>query len=255
MAKLTIAILTCNEKINIKDVIANALKCTDDVLIIDSGSTDDTVKVAKKVGARVIYRAWDNDFAAQRNFALENTDAEWILYLDADERLNDVLIAKVKAIVASDEVDKQYSIKRKSGAFGQEFNYGVLHPDFVFRMFPTKKVHWVNKVHERPICDLNKEVLPGYIKHYTYRNWEHYEKKINQYTTIWAEDAYKNGKRTSLGNALVHSIVGFIKMFLLKKGFMDGTLGSILCFYYFFYTLRKYVKLYDLQRLAKKDNK
>lgn len=248
MAKLTIAILTCDEKVNIKEVIENSLKCTDDVLVIDSGSKDNTVEVAKKLGARVVFRAWDNDFAAQRNFALLNTKAEWILYLDADERLNDLLITKVKAIVASGETNKQYSIKRKSVAFGQEFSHGVLHPDFVFRMFPTTKVKWINKVHERPVCDLKKEVLNGYIKHHTYRNWEQYEKKFSQYTTIWAEDAYKNGKRTSLGKALVHSLGGFIKMFLFKKGFMDGMLGIVLCCDHFFYTLRKYSKLYDLQK-------
>lgn len=251
MTKLTIAILTCNEKVNIKEVIENSLKCTEDVLIIDSGSTDDTVKIAKQLGARVVYRAWDNDFATQRNFALEHTDADWILYLDADERLNDALITKVKAIVSSGEADKQYSIKRKSLAFGQEFSYGVLHPDFVFRMFPTTKVKWINKVHERPICDLKKAVLPGYVRHYTYRNWEQYEKKFSQYTTIWSEDAYRNGKRTTLDKAILHSFASFIKMFLLKKGFMDGKLGLILCFYHFFYTLRKYSKLYDLQRIAK----
>jgi glycosyltransferase involved in cell wall biosynthesis len=251
MKKLTIAILTYNEEINIKEVIENSLKCTDDVLIIDSGSNDGTVKIAEELGARVVFRTWDDDFAAQRNFALLHTTSEWILYLDADERLNNELIEKIKVIVKDNKQNIQYAFKRKSVAFGQEFNHGVLHPDFVFRMFPTSKVKWINKVHERPICDLKKGFVSGYIKHYTYRTWEQYEKKFSQYTTIWAEDAYKKGKRTSLVKTIGHSIGGFIKMFLVKKGFMDGSLGFILCCDHFFYTLRKYSKLYELQRIAK----
>ena len=81
---LAILILTKNEEINIVDVVQNAKKCTDEVIVIDSGSTDRTVELAKEQGAKVAFRAWDDDFAAQRNFALEQTEADWVLYLDAD---------------------------------------------------------------------------------------------------------------------------------------------------------------------------
>lgn len=255
MKKLTIAILTFNEIVNIEEVIASSLKCTDDVLVVDSGSSDGTVELAKKLGARVVYRAWDNDFAAQRNFALECTDADWIFYVDADERLTDVLIAKVQEILASNLVNRQYLFMRKSVAFGKKFNHGVLNPDFVFRMFPVNKVKWVSKVHEKSICELKKEVIPSYIEHYTYRSWEQWEKKMSQYSTIWAEDAYENGKRSSLVKAIAHGIGGFVKMFFLKKGFLDGMLGIILCFNHFHYTLMKYLKLYEVARKANEEQK
>ena len=111
MSSLTIVILTKNEALNIVECVENAKQVADDVLVIDSGSTDDTVQLAKTAGARVVYRAWDDDFAAQRNFAIENSDAEWILYLDADERLNGELVESVKQAL-QDNKDECYEIKR-----------------------------------------------------------------------------------------------------------------------------------------------
>ena len=99
---LSIIILTKNEEKDIETAIQNAWQCAEEVLVVDSGSTDRTVELAKKNGARVVFREWDNDFAAQRNFALTQTEADWVLYLDADERMNDELVRAVKKIVASD---------------------------------------------------------------------------------------------------------------------------------------------------------
>ena len=252
MEKLTVAILTKNEEKNIVNVVRNAKQVADDVLIIDSGSTDQTVALAETNGARVVYRAWDNDFAAQRNFALKNTNAEWILYLDADERLNDRLINSIKKVVI-DATEKQYSIKRKSIAFGKEFSYGVLKPDFVPRLFKKENVYWINKVHEKPICKHSLELLDGYIEHYTYTSWGQWLDKFNQYTSIWAIDNYKKGKNVTIIGAFTHSIFGFLQMLILKRGILDGSMGFILCIMHFFYTLMKYLKLINLQR-KKRDN-
>ena len=96
MEKLTVVILTKNEESNILKVIDNAKKITTRILIVDSGSTDKTIELAEQCGAKVVYRAWDNDFSAQRNFALEHVNTEWILYLDADERLDAQLCQSIK---------------------------------------------------------------------------------------------------------------------------------------------------------------
>lgn len=251
MSSITISILTKNEEENIISVINNAKKCTDKILIIDSGSSDKTVELAESVGAKVVYRRWDDDFSAQRNFALDKVSTEWILYLDADERLNSELIVAIKEQIAKND-NVQYKIKRKSVAFGRAFNYGVLKPDFVARLFKTKHVKWVNKVHEHPECADKTQILPGYIEHYTYKDWYQYFSKFNQYTTIWAENAYQNGKKTGFFKAFGHAFFGFIQMGILKKGFLDGALGIILSVNHFFYTLIKYVKLIDLQRKGEK---
>ena len=168
MKSLAILILTKNEENNIVEVISNAKQCTDDVIIIDSGSTDKTIPLAKKYLAKVCYREWDGDFSAQRNFALAQTNADWVLYLDADERLMPDTVEEIKRILQSDDMSYQYECKRKSVAFGATFNHGVLKPDFVTRMFPRESVKWVHKVHEHPECNLPKKTLPGYMEHYTY---------------------------------------------------------------------------------------
>lgn len=247
MSFVTIVILTKNEELNTVDVVKNAKKLTNEVLVIDSGSTDGTVCLAENNGAKVLYRKWDNDFSAQRNFALMHVATDWVLYLDADERLNEKLIASIKQVVKSNK-DEQYAIKRKSVAFGQEFNYGVLKPDFVPRLFKTSHVKWVNKVHEKPLCDDRLVTLDGHVEHYTYPSWQHYFNKFNQYTTIWAENALEKGKKASFISAYGHAVFAFIQMLILKKGILDGRLGFTLCVYHFMYTLTKYIKLIDLQR-------
>lgn len=244
---LTVVVLTKNEEKNIVAVVQNAKKIAAEVLIVDSGSTDKTVQLAEENGAKVVYRAWDNDFAAQRNFALQHVKTEWVLYLDADERMTDDLLASVKNAVGHDKTC-QYSIKRKSVAFGQELNYGSLKPDFVPRLFKTKNVKWINKVHEKPVCADQLKILNGYIRHYTYNSWEQWLAKFNQYTTIWAEDAFNNKKKSTYLTAFLHAFFGFWQMLIVKKGICDGALGIILCFMHFFYTLTKYLKLIDLYR-------
>ena len=248
MKTLAVVILTRNEEDNIVEVVQNAKQCTEEVLIIDSGSTDNTQALAEEQGARVCYHAWDGDFSAQRNFAISVTEADWILYMDADERMRPEMVARIRQILQQDGMEKQYRMKRKSVSFGVTFQHGVLYPDRVLRMFPRTQVHWVNKVHEHPECALPVEDLPGYLEHYAYQSWQEWEEKLCRYTTIWAEDAYRHGKRTSLLGVFTHSVGGFCKMFFAKLGFLDGLLGSYLCCTHFFYTMLKYLKLYERQQ-------
>lgn len=266
MGMLCVIILTKNEEKDIEAAIQNAWQCADEIVVVDSGSTDKTVELAKKNGARVVFREWDNDFAAQRNFALTQTEADWVLYLDADERMNDQLLAAVNKIVAGsasaaspESSDtpatnpanrtelKQYRLQRKSVAFGKKFSYGPLHPDWVTRLFPRESVTWVGKVHEHPECSLPLEKLPGHLEHYTYRNWQEWEEKMARYSTIWAEEAYHKGRRASLPEALLHGIGSLFSTLLLRLGFLDGWMGICLCCMYFSYTMLKYLKLYGLQ--------
>ena len=266
MCTLCTIILTKNEEKDIEGAVQSAWQCSDEVLVVDSGSTDRTVELAKYNDARVVYRAWDNDFASQRNFALTQTDAKWVLYLDADERMDLQLTDEINKIVAgSAPADlqessgapvispanktglKQYSLQRKSVAFGKKFSYGPLHPDWVTRLFPRESVTWVGKVHEHPECSLPLEKLPGHLEHYTYRNWQEWEEKMARYSTLWAEEAYHNGRRTSLPVALLHGIGSLFSTLLLRRGFLDGWMGVCLCCMYFSYTTLKYLKLYGLQ--------
>lgn len=246
MDNLTVVILTKNEEDNIISVIKNCYNIAKRVLVVDSGSTDGTVELAEKAGAKVVYRVWDNDFSAQRNFALEHVSTEWVLYLDADERLDKELCEAIRLAVKS-SAGKQYSIMRKIHAFGFEYKHGIFKPDEVLRLFPTKSVHWENKVHERPVCDLPKERLNGFIEHYTYNSWQQWWDKAGHYTTIWAEDNFSKGKKTSLGSCFGHAFYGFIRAYIIQLGFLDGWSGLYSSIQHFVYTMLKYLKLFELQ--------
>lgn len=248
--KVTVVVLTKNEEHHIVDVVQNAKTITEHVLIVDSGSTDRTVELAEASGAKVVYRAWDNDFSAQRNFALQYVNTDWVLYLDADERMNEELCDSIVNVVNSGQ-QKQYSMLRRIYAFGFEYKHGIFKPDEVLRLFPVKAVHWENKVHERPVCSLKKEKLGGFIEHYTYNSWQQWLDKAGKYTTIWAEDVYSRGKRTSVGSAFGHALYGFIRAYIVQLGFVDGWSGIYSSLQHFIYTLMKYLKLLELQNKNK----
>ena len=243
---LAVLILTYNEEKHIVECIKSAANVADEIILIDSGSTDATVALAKAAGARVVDHPMTEGFAAQRNFALTQTTAERVFYLDADERVTPELASAIKNL--PEPGDKAYAVQRRNIAFGKPVNHGVLRPDWVVRIFPRRMVSWEGKVHERPVGDWSVERLSGSLRHYTYVDWQHYFAKFNNYTTLWSEEAYARGKRTSWLGALVHAKVAFVQMYLLKRGFLDGWLGLVLCCFHFAYTLAKYVKLLDLQR-------
>ena len=142
---------------------------------------------------------------------------------------------------------KQYSFQRKTVAFGKKFGYGPLHPDWVPRLFPRESVTWVGKVHEHPECKLPLEKLPGHVEHYTYKNWQEWADKMSNYSSIWAEEAYKNGRRTTLPETLGHGIGSVFSMLVVQRGFMDGWMGICLSCMYCFYTMQKYLKLHEMQ--------
>lgn len=240
---VTIVVLTKNEEKNIVEVINNAHNITESILIVDSGSTDKTVELAEKYEAKVIYRTWDNDFSAQRNFALEHISTDWVLYLDADERMNDELIEAVKKALANNK-QAMYRFIRRNSAFGKDFKYGVLGPDSVVRLFPKDRVKWQDKVHERPVGDLPTVTLEGYLRHYTYKDYDQYVAKMNQYSTIGANNNFEKGKKASaIKDFVFRPFFAFVKMYFLKRGFLEGWLGFVLCLNYANYTLNKYVKL------------
>ena len=178
---------------------------------------------------------------------MQHVTTPWILYLDADEFLDTELISNIENVLSKNE-DKQYSMLRRIHAFGFKYKHGIFKPDEVIRMFRTDRVRWEGKVHERPICEMPKERLKGYIEHYTYENWQDWWDKAGHYTSIWAEDAYKRNKKASLGSAFFHAAYGFFRAYIIEAGFIDGWSGLYSSLQHFIYTMIKYLKLNELHR-------
>lgn len=249
---ITTVILTKNEEAMIADAVANAKLLGDDVLVIDSYSTDNTVVCARNAGARIIEHEWCDDYAAQRNIALRETESKWIFYLDADERLTDEAVQSIKSVIAYGR-PALYELTRHNWAFGRYFFHGVLGPDTVKRLFPRTDGFWEGAVHESVKTHLPVIALNGSLTHYTYRDFSQYWEKMNRYSSIWAND-HTNKSVNIIKDIFFRPLWAFIKMYILKLGCLDGWLGFVLSFTYANYTMTKYVKLYLYKEGLKNDN-
>lgn len=249
MPKLAVIILTKNEEKNIEDCIRSA-SFADEIVVIDSGSTDQTQELAEAAGARVIVHPMtEQGFAGQRNYALTQTDASWVCYLDADERITPEAAEDIRAVVKEDAL-AAYKIKRMNIVFGQLMKYGEHRPDHVVRLFPKNCVKWSGVVHEGPVLGNGVAIktIKGCLHHYTYTDWNRYFEKFNQYTTLMAEKMQENGRRVSFADILFHPIFAFFRFYILRLGFLDGKQGFIFAVNHYYYTMIKYVKLYYLQK-------
>jgi glycosyltransferase involved in cell wall biosynthesis len=249
MPKLAVLILTKNEEKNIEDCIRSAM-FADEIVVIDSGSTDRTIGMAESAGARVVVHPMtEQGFAGQRNYALTQTDADWVCYLDADERITPEAAEDIRAAVEAD-APSAYKIKRMNIVFGQLMRYGEHRPDYVVRLFPRACVKWSGVVHEGPVLGtgLMIRVIKGCLHHYTYTDWDRYFEKFNQYTTLMAKKMQENGRSVSFADILFHPVFAFFRFYILRLGFLDGKQGFIFAVNHYYYTMIKYVKLYYLQK-------
>ena len=246
--KTTLAaiILTYNEEKNIKSCI-ESVKFADEILVIDSGSSDETITLAKKYGAKVLIHSMGADgFAGQRNIAISETNADWLVYVDADERMTSQAALEIKQILAKNE-PCVWKIKRMNIVFGQMMQYGEHAPDYVMRLFPRDSVNWVGIVHEHPEFNLPVQNMKGVMHHYTYTNWNRYFIKFNQYTTMMADKMKEHGKKAHLSDLIIRPWFAFFRFYILKLGFLDGKMGFVFAVFHGFYTFSKYVKLYYWQ--------
>jgi glycosyltransferase involved in cell wall biosynthesis len=254
MARLTVIILTKNEERNIEAAIESAA-FADEILLVDSGSTDRTQELAEKMGARFITHPMDEEgFAGQRNFALTQTEADWVFYLDADERIIPEAVDKMKEILSVGE-SAAYRVERRNVVMGKLMRYGGHRPDYVARFFPRILVRWQGKVHEGIETELPVKEIKNCLYHYTYTTWHQYFTKTNYYTSLSAQSMFERQKKVSCASALSHAFFAFVKSYILKQGFRDGYLGLIMSILAANASLMKYLKLQNLYRLKQEKHK
>ena len=242
MEKITALILAKNEERNIEDCIKTVQFC-DEVLVIDDFSTDRTKELAEGLGARVIQRSMNGDWGGQQTFAIQSATHPWVLFVDADERISDALAEEIKETVARGE-QKAYWIRRENRFHFNKATHGVLHPDYVNRLFPAKGSYVEGYVHPKIVAPYPDKKLKYPMYHYTYDNWEQYLGKLNNYTTLAAKKYKKENKRCNFFlDIVLRPLWAFIKAYILELGFLDGRIGWILSVNHYFYTLNKYVKL------------
>ena len=248
MLRLAVLILTRNEEAHIEACIKSA-SFADEIVVIDSGSIDKTQAIAESMGAKFITHPMGEDgFAGQRNFALTQTTADWVFYLDADERIQEEAAREIRRIV-SDDNPAVYQVERQNIVFGKMMHHGGHRPDFVYRLYPRTAIHWQGKVHEGIETDLPRKTLHNVLLHYTYTTWKQYFAKFNQYTSLAAQSMFERNKRVGKAGALGHAVFTFIRDYLLRGGFLDGFMGLTMSVMASVYTFVKYLKLINLYRL------
>lgn len=246
--KISALILTYNEEKHIGDCIKSC-PFADEIIVIDDNSTDNTALIATKMGAKVIKHSLNKNFGAQRTFAITQASGDYIFFIDADERCSDELINEVNKIKKGKcKADYCYEIKRMVYFKYNKASYGNMSPDYVIRLMPKNGAKSVGAVHETLESSYPKKRLQrGYLKHFTYDNWEQYFTKLNYYSQIGAEKLIKKGKSPKFFlDIVMRPLYGFIKMYLLKKGFLDGKFGFVLATTHSIYTFQKYVRFYYL---------
>ena len=246
MSTLSVIVITKNEERNIHACLTS-VKWANEVVVVDSGSTDNTIAIAKEFTPNVYVRVWEG-FGAAKNYALKQATGEWILWLDADERVTSDLQNEIQMVLATDQKRiAAYRMPRKANFLGSWINHCGWYPGRVVRLFRrTAGTFSDDKVHEHLEVTGSIGVLHADLLHYTDPDLFHYYEKYNRYTSLAAEGLAKRGKRFHLANLLFNPLWIFIKMYLLGLGFLDGIPGLILCGCSANYVFTKYAKLWEL---------
>ncbi len=254
VGKLSVIVITRNEERNLAECLSTA-EWADEIVVVDSASEDKTVEIARRFTKKVYARPWEG-YAAAKNFALKKCTGDWVLWIDADERLTKELVDEIQAKVSKeDEPLVAFEFPRKAYFLGRWIKHCGWYPGYVVRLFRRNAgLFSDSKVHE--YLEVNGKVgrLQHDLLHYTDPNLWHYFEKFNRYTTLAAEGLADGGSRFRLSQLLVHPGWVFIRMYIIKRGFLDGVEGFILSVLSSCYVFTKYAKLWELTTRNRRSN-
>ena len=240
---LSVTIITKNEEDAIADCLAS-VSWADEIIVLDSGSTDKTIEICKAHGANVhISREWPG-FGPQKNLALSLASHDWVLSLDADERVSPSLRDEIQQVLNLNPQNTAFLIPRSSSYCGQFMHHSGWFPDYVLRLFPRLTAKFSDDiVHEHVIFNGEVRTLKNPILHISYTNLEEVLDKTNRYSSDGAQMFAERGKKSSLSKAVLHSLWAFFRTYVLRLGFLDGRMGFILAVSNAETTYYRYLKL------------
>ena len=246
--KVTACIITYNEEDNIRDCL-ESLKWVDEIVVVDSFSRDRTVEIAGKYTDRILQREWPGHIA-QKNFAINQASHDWVLSLDADERLTPELSEAIRRALEndSDRVDGFY-LARKLNYLGKWIRFGGWSPEYKIRLFRRGKGRWGGvDPHDKVILDGKAKKLKGDLLHFTYRDLSHQIRVMDHYTGVAARELKKKGKRFRRVDIVFRTFLRFFVTYILKLGFLDGIEGFIMSFNSAYAAFMKYARLWEIER-------
>jgi glycosyltransferase involved in cell wall biosynthesis len=245
---ISVTIITFNEEKNILAAL-ESVKWASEIIIIDSESTDDTLKIARQFTEKVIINPWPG-YALQKQFATEKASNEWVLSLDADERVTQALAEEIQKIIQ--DPNNQYDgfyISRQNYYLNQPIYHSGWSPDYQLRLYKKNKGNWKgNFVHES--VNLNGKVgkLKGKLDHYSINSLAYHHERLNRYTTLAANELCSKGKKAKSTDLLFRPIIAAFRSYIWRLGFLDGLAGIVIAYFAAYYVFLKYAKTWEKNR-------
>lgn len=244
-ASIAAVIITKNEQDSLRDCL-ESLRWVDEIIIVDSGSTDSTETIAREYTEHFYVNAEWPGFGKQKQLAQSYATSDWILAVDADERIDDTLRENILTMLENPPENTVYNLNELTWVFGRFLKHSGWYYRHV-RLYPNKLTKYNdNLVHESVIIPTDCQVaeLDGDILHYSYQNLNHYLVKSAGYAKAWADQRQARGKKASLSQGIIHALGCFLKMYLLKRGFLDGKQGFLIAVLSAHSTFVKYADLW-----------
>jgi glycosyltransferase involved in cell wall biosynthesis len=244
--KVTVTVITHNEASNIGAAL-DSVSWADEVVVVDARSSDDTVDIAREHGARVEVRDWPG-YGAQKNIAADLASNDWILSLDADERVSGPLASEIQALLEQEPAARGYRIPRVAWYLGRWIRSTDWYPDQQLRLYDRRAGRWnALRVHERLELRGEPGRLRHELQHYAYRDISHHLATIDRYTTLAALQSRAEGRRTNIFAIAAHPPLAFARNYLLRLGIRDGAAGFLVSALNSYYVFLKLAKLWELQ--------
>jgi glycosyltransferase involved in cell wall biosynthesis len=251
MTKITAIIPTLNEEIHLKDAI-NSVGFADEIIVIDSFSTDRTLEIAEKMNVKIIKRKFDN-FSSQKNYAIEQAKYDWIYMLDADERVTEKVREEILKAVKNPKDFVGFYVRRTFYFAGEKINYGGCQRDKVIRLFLKQYATYKGVVHEKIVAEGKLGFFKNKIDHFSYKSYNHYISKMNHYGALRSQQFFEEGRKVNFFHILIKPCARFFIHYFIGLGFLDGFTGLIFAKIQAYSVFVRYVKLRSLNKEIKEN--
>jgi (heptosyl)LPS beta-1,4-glucosyltransferase len=246
--KISVTVITRNEAANIEAALAS-VSWADEIVVVDAESTDATVALARRFTDRVIVRAWPG-YVGQKNYAATLASHDWVLSLDADERVTPELAIEMRQAVAGPH-HAAFRLRRVTWHLGRWIRSTDWYPDYQVRLYDRRACQWSGQlVHEALAVSGSTGDLRGELQHYPYHDIADHLETIDRYTTFAATQMYEQGRRAGILQLAGHPPLAFLRNYIVRGGLRDGTPGFVISAFNAYYVFLKFAKLWDLQRTA-----